>query len=312
MAKVERPRVVGDRPMRVMPSFYKQRAFVQAPSILRFEPPGDLRDCMPKQAEGLFAAKSNEEIIRQLGLLLEEIDFDTFVIGMYSKERTESDGIPTASVLGKVAPSWLKRYDEAGYLDVDPRVEHCLQSPTLYTWDRAQKTTADAAIMFEEAAVFGIRAGISCPILTHDGFVGMFSASTSYDLSRSDLMSPHVRGRFLILRDYLSMLISPDTAQPIEEPGTLLFDRNAKLSRREEQVLLAASLGLSVVEISDKLHISESTTRLYLSTAKARLGARKLGQAIAVAVKHNLIPFPDHSAGSPVEVRTVPSGEVRE
>lgn len=292
MGKVERPKVVGDRPMRVVPSFYGQPAFVQAPPILKFQPPGDVRDCLPKHAEGLFAAKTNEEIVRQLGLLLEEIELDTFVIGLYAKE-SESDGMPTASVLGKVAPSWLKRYDEAGYLDVDPRVEHCLSSPTLYTWDRAQRTSPEAAIMFEEAAAYGIRAGISCAILTHDGFVGMFSASTSYRLSRSDLMSQHVRGRFLIVRDYLSMLINPETTRSNAGPDNLLFDRNAKLSRREEQVLLAAALGMSVGEISGKVGISESTTRLYLSTAKARLGARKLGHAIAIAVKHNLIPYPD-------------------
>lgn len=291
--KIKRPTVIGGAPIPLVPRLMNQPVFQAGAPDWRLEPPEDVKDLLPKQAEGLFSATTNEEILAELGRLLLDIEFDSFIIGLYSKSGQDADGIPTASVMGKVAPAWLRRYEERGYLDVDPRIKHCIISPSLFTWDGRQTFEPAAAEMFEEAASFGIRAGISCPILTHEGFQGMFSVSTSYQVDREHLLAPAVRGRFLILRDYLSQLVITNSTQQLKRTNNLLFDPDARLSAREAQALLYAALGLSLPEISDKIHLADSTVRLYLATAKARLGARNLKQAIALAVKHGLIPFPD-------------------
>ncbi len=291
--RVRRPAVIGGAPIPLVPRLMSQPVFQAGAPDWRLEPPEGLNGLLPKQAEGLFAAKTNEEIVTELGKLLLDIEFDSFIIGLYAKSGQDADGIPSASVMGKVAPAWLRRYEERGYLDVDPRIRHCISSPSLFTWDGRQRFEPAAAEMFEEAATFGIRAGISCPILTHDGFAGLFSVSTSYPVDREQLLAPVIRGRFLILRDYLTQLIITDSTQQLQQSNNLLFDPDARLSAREAETLLYTALGMSIPEVSDKVRLAESTVRLYLSTAKARLGARNLKQAVALAVKHRLIPFPD-------------------
>lgn len=290
-AKNEQSAVIEDGRVAITPRRFQDPAFERAPSSLVLDTSRLRPDFLPKHAEGLFAAKTNDELVVELAKLLEEVEFNSFIIAVYCRRSVEEDGVPSASVIGRVSRTWLRRYEEEGYVDVDPRLSHCIQNVSPYTWDYDTHTTI-AAPMFEEAAAHGLRAGISCPLLTHDGFVGMFSASTSYRSSCADLMAPAVRSRFLILRDFLSQLVSTGGAEAVAHRNNLLFDPDARLSKREAQVLLGAAMGFTIPEIADRIHLAESTTRMYLATAKARIGARNLNQAIALAVKHNLIPFP--------------------
>lgn len=266
--------------------------FSNPPQVITIAQP-DLSACVPKRAEGLFGARSSQDLVIEAGKLLAEIDMDTFVIGMYVKDDEDRDESPSALVMGQCRNDWIRRYDQQGFIDIDPRFAHCLTNASPYVWDRTQFDGQAASPLFEEAASYGLRAGLSAPLLTHQGYLGMFSVSTSLDLNRDDLLSPIVRGRFLILKDYLTELLTAGNRSMVAAGPALAVTSALKLSRQGREVLYWAASGYSTSRIGDKLHIAESTVRAHIANVKRCLGVRKLSHAIARALKHNLIPFPD-------------------
>ncbi|WP_299529860.1 response regulator transcription factor [Ulvibacterium sp.] len=62
------------------------------------------------------------------------------------------------------------------------------------------------------------------------------------------------------------------------------------LSKREYEVLLEVSKGLSNKEIADKLFVSESTIKTHVSNVLLKLDARRRTQAIQKAKELQIIP----------------------
>lgn len=266
--------------------------FANAPQVVTIREP-TLSACLPKQAEGLFAARTNEELVAETGKLLAEIELDTFVIATYVKDDDDPAEVPSALVMGQCPLDWIERYNQKGYIDVDTRLASSLTQASPYLWDRTQFNGHEAEELFEEAASYGIRAGISTALLNHEGYLGMFSASTSLNIGVSDLLTPIIRGRFLIVKDYLAELLSPGNRTVVSEANELPDDELVDLSPRQREILYWTASGYAPTKIADKLHISDSTVRAHLATIKTRLRVRKLGHAVARALKLRIIPFPD-------------------
>lgn len=83
---------------------------------------------------------------------------------------------------------------------------------------------------------------------------------------------------------------------PTEKEGTTLAVDKSKvahlgLSKREYQVLLEVSKGLSNKEIADKLFVSESTIKTHVSNVLHKLEAKRRTQAIQRAKELQIIPI---------------------
>jgi two-component system, NarL family, response regulator DesR len=72
-------------------------------------------------------------------------------------------------------------------------------------------------------------------------------------------------------------VLDPELVAAAVETGT------TPLSERETDVLRAAREGLSTVEIGERIHLSATTVRNYLSNAIGKLGARNRLDAIRIA-----------------------------
>jgi two-component system, NarL family, response regulator DesR len=72
-------------------------------------------------------------------------------------------------------------------------------------------------------------------------------------------------------------VLDPELVAAAVETGT------TPLTERETDVLRTAREGLSTVEIGDRLHLSATTVRNYLSNAIGKLGARNRLDAIRIA-----------------------------
>ncbi len=266
--------------------------FSNPPQVITIAQP-DLSACVPKRAEGLFGARTSQDLVVELGKLLAEIEMDTFVIGMYIKDDKDPAESPSALVMGQCRNDWIQRYDQEGFIDIDPRFAHCLNNTSPYVWDRTQFEGQAASPLFEEAAKYGLRAGISAPLLTHQGYLGMFSASTSLSLYRDDLFSPIIRGRFLILKDYLTELLTAENRSMVAAGQEREATPSYSLSRREREVLYLVASGYSTDRIADKLRLSNSTVSAHIANIKRCLGVQTQSHATARAIKHKLIPLPD-------------------
>jgi two-component system response regulator DesR len=72
-------------------------------------------------------------------------------------------------------------------------------------------------------------------------------------------------------------VLDPELVAAAVETGT------TPLTERETDVLRTAREGLSTVEIGDRLHLSATTVRNYLSNAIGKLDARNRLDAIRIA-----------------------------
>jgi DNA-binding CsgD family transcriptional regulator len=65
----------------------------------------------------------------------------------------------------------------------------------------------------------------------------------------------------------------------------------APLTQRQEQILMQVAAGRSNAEIADSLGISANTVRFHLSIVFSRLGARRRGEAVLIAMRRGLLPL---------------------
>ena len=91
--------------------------------------------------------------------------------------------------------------------------------------------------------------------------------------------------------------------EPILHPSLTkkLFDyhlkqsekEDAKLTNREQEVLMCLVEGLSNKEIADKLYISDKTVKIHVSKIFKKLNVKSRSQAIIHAVNHQLVALPE-------------------
>jgi NarL family two-component system response regulator LiaR len=83
--------------------------------------------------------------------------------------------------------------------------------------------------------------------------------------------------------------LSPEAAQvliqEIKKPSTPAYD----LTEREKEILVLMVEGLPNTGIADRLIVSRSTVKFHVSNVLSKLGVATRTEAVALALKHNLV-----------------------
>lgn len=184
---------------------------------------------------------------------------------------------------GTYSDAWRDRYIEQNYLRIDPVVIGCYQRFHPVDWKRLDWSSKAARVFQSEALEYGVgNQGFTVPIRGPNGQFALFTVShTCDDATWARFTETHRRALILIAHAFnqKALEFEPDR-QPEQARG---------LSPREVDSMTLLAMGYSRAQVAETLSISEHTLRVYIESARFKLGAMNTTHAVARAMSRGLI-----------------------
>lgn len=188
------------------------------------------------------------------------------------------------ALISSYAPGWKARYIERSYQFYDPVVSIAKKARIPYFWGQRGFLRAyekAERYVFHEAAEFGIREGYSVPVAGPDFDTAIFSVVVD---GRNEI-SHVVKGELGELQIF---------AAKFHDAAVRLEDREdtqdtIELTTREKEVLSWTAEGYSSDEVGARLGLSASAVNYHITNCCRKLGAGNKIQAVALAIRMNLL-----------------------
>ncbi|WP_223424746.1 helix-turn-helix transcriptional regulator [Tateyamaria pelophila] len=184
---------------------------------------------------------------------------------------------------GTYSDVWRARYLELNYVRVDPVILGCFQRFHPVDWKRLDWSSKAAKSFQAEAIEYGVgNQGYSVPIRGPNGQFALFTVSHSCnDTWWADWTEAHRRDLILIAHYFNQKALE---FEPDRKP-----EQSQALSPREVDSITLLAMGYSRAQVADTLSISEHTLRVYIESARFKLGAMNTTHAVARALSRGLI-----------------------
>lgn len=184
---------------------------------------------------------------------------------------------------GTYSDEWVEHYIERKYLRVDPVIVGCFQRFHPVDWKRLDWSGKAAKQFLTDALAHGVgNQGYSIPIRGPIGQFALFTANHNCDDEVWEAFTTK-HGRDLML---IGHFFNRKALQ--FEPGRQP-DPHRALSPREVDAMTLLAKGRNRAQVADVLSISEHTLRVYIESARFKLGALNTTHAIALAMSRGLI-----------------------
>jgi DNA-binding CsgD family transcriptional regulator len=184
---------------------------------------------------------------------------------------------------GTYSDTWRQRYLEKNYLRIDPVIIGCFKRFHPVDWKRLDWSSKQARSFRVEAMSYGVgNQGFSVPIRGPVGQFALFTVSHNCSDSEWDEFTTQ-RSRDLILIAHFfnrkALEFEPDRTE----------EQSKSLSPREVDAMTLLAMGYSRAQVAQSLDISEHTLRVYVESARFKLGAMNTTHAVARAISRGLI-----------------------
>lgn len=184
---------------------------------------------------------------------------------------------------GTYSDAWRDRYIEQNYLRIDPVIQGCYQRFHPVDWKRLDWTGKAARTFLTEAISHGLgNQGYSIPIRGPNGQFALFTVNHTCDDAQWHRFIED-NGRDLILIAHFF------NRKGLEFEPSRLPEASRSLSPREVDAITLLALGYNRAQVADSLSISENTLRVYIQSARFKLGALNTTHAVARAMSRGLI-----------------------
>lgn len=184
---------------------------------------------------------------------------------------------------GTYSDAWRQKYLEENYLRIDPVIQGCYQRFHPVDWKRLDwsgKAAREFAIVASEHGVGN--QGLSIPIRGPNGQFALFTVNDNCDDHTWAEFIEHHRRDLILIAHYFN-------EKALEfEPGRKPEQQQA-LSPREVDAMTLLAIGYSRAQVASSLSISEHTLRVYIESARFKLGALNTTHAVARAMSRGLI-----------------------
>ncbi len=184
---------------------------------------------------------------------------------------------------GTYSKAWQARYHEQNYLRADPVVLGCYQRFHPVDWKRLDWSSKTARAFLTESIEYGLgHQGYSVPIRGPNGQFAMFTVNHSCSDDEWERFTEAHRRMLILIAHYFN-------EKALEfEPGKMP-ERSQSLSPREVDSMTLLAIGHSRAQVAETLSISEHTLRVYIESARFKLGALNTTHAVARALSRGLI-----------------------
>jgi LuxR family quorum-sensing transcriptional regulator LasR len=184
-------------------------------------------------------------------------------------------------------PAWRAHYDQNDLRGADPTVEYCYKGNAPFVWiPSAFKGTAQQSL-YEEAAGFGLRSGVTLPIRGANGELGMFTCVSDQAPGANFLKElSHNLGSLSLLRD-----VAYDSMSKYIRPA--VTEEQPSLTARELECLQWMAAGKTAWEIGRILSISEAGVNFHFSNLRTKFGVSRRNDVVIKAIRLGMIKLPD-------------------
>ncbi|MBV7377759.1 helix-turn-helix transcriptional regulator [Maritimibacter dapengensis] len=184
---------------------------------------------------------------------------------------------------GTYSGAWVDRYLEMDYLRMDPVIFGCFQRFDPAIWKDLDWSSKAARAMFEDACAHGLgNQGYSIPLHGPQGQFALFTLNhDAQDDAWRVFVETHGRDLIVLAHAFNTKALSFDTGgEGVNAPS---------LSPRELAAIRCLACGLSRAQAAQELGISEHTLRVYIESARHKLGALNTTHAVARALSTGII-----------------------
>ena len=184
---------------------------------------------------------------------------------------------------GTYSDTWVQRYLARDYLRVDPVIQGCYQRFHPVDWKRLDWSSKAARAFQADALAHGVgNQGYSVPIRGPNGQFALFTVSHHCDDATWAAFTEANRRDLILIAHFFNH------AALQLEPGRTP-EQAQMLSPREIDAMTFLAMGYSRAQVAATLSISEHTLRVYIESARFKLGAVNTTHAVARALSRGLI-----------------------
>jgi LuxR family transcriptional regulator, quorum-sensing system regulator SdiA len=233
----------------------------------------------------LEECKKTERVVSEVESVLHSYGFQYYVLLRHPKRAADT---LSAIMAGDWPEKWSEVYAAKKYFLIDPTVRYLGQTHRPFRWrDALAAYRRDPHLrrmeqMMADAARHGLQDGYIFPVHGRNGLLGSMSiGGQPVDLSPVEMSLFEAVTR----KAFWRLLELNDEAQALD--GATIVD--TPLTRRELEILHYLADGLTSMEISKLLTISNHTVDWYMNGLQDKLKAKNRQQAVALAFRHGLI-----------------------
>jgi DNA-binding CsgD family transcriptional regulator len=184
---------------------------------------------------------------------------------------------------GTYSRKWVAHYVARNYLRTDPVIIGCFQRFHPVDWKRLDWSSKPAREFLADALVHGVgNQGYSVPIRGPAGQFALFTASHNSDDSTWESIISRIGRDLILIAHFINR-------KALEFEPKRQGDASLTLSPREVDAMTLLAVGYSRAQVADTLSISEHTLRVYIESARFKLGAQNTTHAVARAIGCGLI-----------------------
>lgn len=225
----------------------------------------------------LLSIDSEHELFDQLAAIAKDMGFEYCAYGIQMPVPISQ---PAVIMFNNYSKEWQECYQQRGYLEIDPTVQHGLKNTLPIVW--SHELFESAPELWEEARSHGLHFGWAQSSRDVSGAVGMLTlARSEQQLTESELYANKAKMAWLTQFAHAGMarLLTPHHI-----PETLVT-----MTSREKEVLRWTAEGKTAYEIGQILAVSERTVNFHINNVVSKLGASNKTQAAVKAATMGML-----------------------